>query len=217
MFTTCSRHVHNMFPKRHVHDMFMPYSRHVQYSRHVHCSQHVHDMFMTCSMFTTSSLFTTCSWHVQVMFTACSHVHDMFPKCSRHFYDMFTICSWHVLDMFTTCSGHVHDMFTTCSGHGLFDAHPKNCLRVMCCYYVYGASIQPNINTEKRGMATFCRIYTIQGSTLVFLHCNKQPPPLTLSICKEAGELWWASAKWRRPFIMGAAILEYNEWNVFFG
>ena len=29
--------------------------------------------------------------------------------------------------------------------------------------------------------------------------------------CKEAGEFWWTSVKWRRPFILGAAILEYHE------
>ena len=34
---------------------------------------------------------------------------------------------------------------------------------------------------------------------------------------KEAGEFWWTYVKWRRPFILGAAILEYNERNFFFG
>ena len=34
---------------------------------------------------------------------------------------------------------------------------------------------------------------------------------------KEAGEFWWAFVEWRRPFILSAAILEYNERNFFFG
>ena len=34
---------------------------------------------------------------------------------------------------------------------------------------------------------------------------------------KEDGGFWWTPVKWRRPFTFGAAILEYNERNLFFG
>ena len=34
---------------------------------------------------------------------------------------------------------------------------------------------------------------------------------------KESGDFWWTPVKWRRPFTLGAAILEYNERNFFFG
>ena len=34
---------------------------------------------------------------------------------------------------------------------------------------------------------------------------------------KEAEEFWWTSVKWRRPFILGAAILGYNDRDFFFG
>ena len=33
------------------------------------------------------------------------------------------------------------------------------------------------------------------------------------AISKEAGEFWWTSVNWRRPVILGPAILEYNERN----
>ena len=33
---------------------------------------------------------------------------------------------------------------------------------------------------------------------------------------KEAGDFWWTPVKWRRPFTLGATILEYNERNFFF-
>ena len=51
---------------------------------------------------------------------------------------------------------------------------------------------------------------SFQVSTLCYqLHFHRRT--------KEAGGFWWTSVMWRWPFILGAAILENNERNFFFG
>ena len=72
MFTTCSRHVYDIFTtcSRNVHHMFTT------------CSQHVYDMFTTCSRH-VHGMSMTCSQHVHKMFTTClPNVHNMFMTCS---------------------------------------------------------------------------------------------------------------------------------------
>ena len=63
------------------------------------------------------------------------------------------------------------------------------------------------------------RNYSDQNPRLT-IHSNKDRFKLWrrgMPLGKEAVGFWWTPVKWRRPFILGADILEYNENNFFLG